>query len=156
MENETKETNHQTQEVIVQLEKLPKIIEQRETLLLAKKQKYDELLMQQKYLENEVAIKVKNEKESYQEEVKVNKQGWTREQREAHVPTFETKTRDRYSSQFIRDIETSKRLKVHGEYSEKTKIITSVKRNIESEEIQLKYLSRRFRSLESIAYLLKA
>ena len=112
--------------------KLPDSLKTQEVDYIDKKRRFDELLIQKKVIENDVARVVDND-----------------------VIEEDGKIKKKYKNQAERDAETRTRLRSHQEYREIDQILNKLKEDIDLQELQIKYLSRRLRSFEALAILNK-
>lgn len=110
------------------LETVPTTIFDKEREILNMQDEYDEMLIQMKIIETNIANAVENEKD-------------------------ETTQKSIYSNQAKRDAETKNRLSANIDYGVLSEKIKKSKRDLELSKITLSFLKRKFRGAESLVKL---
>ena len=111
-----------------------------------------ELLSINRTIEEDVMRTIRNEKISVEEEIKVNKQGMTLEEKKSLIPEFKKVDKDKFTSEAIRESEQRVRLMNRQDYEANRKKTDESDKIIKSNEITLKYLGDILRSAEALVH----
>lgn len=136
------------------LETLPEAIKEKQKEIFKLKQDLEKEFLDQDLFKQQIAEIISTEEEEYQEEVKIDKRTLKPEERENYNPVFITKKRKRYPSQTSRDAELAIRLNKSAHFGKLRDESMTLKRTIDTEEIQVNYLVNQFRAAVSMSRIL--
>lgn len=138
--------------VITVLKTMPAKIRKIEEAIYYIEIKKTELISINKTIENDEFSKIRSERIEIEEEVKVNKQGWTIEQKKNYEPAFKKVLKDKFTNESSREIELRKILTNRPDYEANRQKADYLEKSIKSNEIGFSYMKRVLRSAEALVY----
>lgn len=133
--------------------KLPGLIAEKEDVLYELEVVKGDLISKNKTLEFDIRRAVSEETILVDVEIKVNKTGWTKEEKAVYVPKFEKKPQNKYTNEMQREAQSLSRLANNKEYVEGNSKSDRMDKTIKKETIRLGFLKRIFRAAESLSRL---